>query len=154
MWKHTRAATVTRIPDPRHRIRSAGRDRLSRRRPFGAVDRRRVPLQDEVLPTGPHVPDTGDVLAAGAVSIQRASAGPFAGSSFCFTGTLKTMSRADAEEIVRENAGVAKNSVTRDLTYLVTNTPDSGSGKAKKARDLGVSILSELEFLSMTSLQK
>jgi len=83
------------------------------------------------------------------VEIASVSEGVLAGMSFCFTGTLNTMSRSSAEDIVRENGGTAKSSVTKDLTHLVTNNPESGSGKAKKARDLGIPILSESDFLAL-----
>jgi DNA ligase (NAD+) len=89
------------------------------------------------------------VLACGAVTIQRAVAGPLTGMSFCFTGTLRAMPRADAEELVRGDGGAVKSAVTKDLTYLVTSDPDSTSGKAKKARDLGIAILGEDDFIGM-----
>jgi DNA ligase (NAD+) len=39
--------------------------------------------------------------------------------------------------------------VVKDLTYLVTNDPESGSGKNKKARELGVKIIDEEAFLAI-----
>ena len=89
------------------------------------------------------------VLAGGGVTVQAAINGRFSGMSFCFTGTLSSMSRAEAEELVRGDGGSAKSSVTQDLTYLVTSNPESTSGKAKRARELGISVLGEKEFLSM-----
>jgi DNA ligase (NAD+) len=94
-------------------------------------------------------PQMEDLLAGGAVSIRAPADGPLRGKSICFTGTLDSMPRADAEELVREAGGTAKSSVTADLAYLVTNNPESGSGKARKARDLGITIISEEEFLAM-----
>jgi DNA ligase (NAD+) len=37
------------------------------------------------------------------------------------------MKRADAEKLVKENGGTTKSSVTKDLSYLVTNDTESGS---------------------------
>ena len=94
------------------------------------------------------------VLAIGSLKIQAATAGVLSGVSFCFTGTLNSISRNEAEELVRRDGGTTKNSITKDLTYLVTNNRDSGSGKAKKARELGISILTEDEFLAMVKQEK
>ncbi|MCK4516954.1 MAG: DNA ligase (NAD(+)) LigA, partial [Spirochaetaceae bacterium] len=94
------------------------------------------------------------VLAIGSLKIQAATAGVLSGVSFCFTGTLNSISRNEAEELVRRDGGTTKNSITKDLTYVVTNNRDSGSGKAKKARELGISILTEDEFLAMVKQEK
>ncbi len=94
------------------------------------------------------------VLAVGTVKIQGATAGALSDVSFCFTGALNSIARNEAERLVRRDGGATKNSVTKDLTYLVTNSPDSGSGKAKKAQELGIPILSEDEFLTMVNWEK
>lgn len=74
---------------------------------------------------------------------------PLVGKSFCFTGELNTLKRKEAEAMVQEKGGAVKSSVTKGLTYLVTNTPDSGSSKNKKARELGTAIITEEEFLTL-----
>jgi DNA ligase (NAD+) len=92
------------------------------------------------------------VLAAGVISIApppEAGTVPLKGVSFCFTGELKTMKRNQAEEKVKALGGSAKSTVVKDLTYLVTNDPESGSAKNKKARDLGVKIIDEDQFLAL-----
>ena len=93
-----------------------------------------------------------EVLATGLVTIAPppdAKTAPLIGSTFCFTGELKSMKRSEAEERVKLLGGSAKPAVVRDLTYLVTNDPESGSGKNKKARELGVRIIDEKEFLNL-----
>jgi DNA ligase (NAD+) len=45
--------------------------------------------------------------------------------------------------------GIPKSSVTKGLSYLVTNDPSSGSDKNKKAASYGVGIIDEEEFLRM-----
>lgn len=70
------------------------------------------------------------------------------GLSFCFTGKLNTMTRGEAEAYVNANGGVTK-SVSNKLTFLVTNNPNSGSYKNRKASDLGVQLITEAQFLEM-----
>jgi DNA ligase (NAD+) len=90
------------------------------------------------------------VLARGIVSIAPPSAAetqPFRTYSFCFTGELASMKRGQAEEKVRALGGSAKPSVVKDLSFLVTNDPESGSAKNAKARSLGIPIIDEARFL-------
>ena len=92
------------------------------------------------------------VLASGIISVApplSAKDAPLKGMSFCFTGELKRMRRNLAEEIIKSLGGTAKKTVVKDLTYLVTNDPGSGSAKNKKALDYGVKIIDEETFLSI-----
>ncbi|MCL2127142.1 MAG: NAD-dependent DNA ligase LigA [Treponema sp.] len=91
-------------------------------------------------------------LAAGVISIAPPPAGgslPLGGLSFCFTGELSSMKRGQAEEKIRALGASAKTSVVKDLSFLVTNDPGSGSSKNKKARELGVRIIDEKQFLAL-----
>ena len=78
---------------------------------------------------------------------------PLRGLSFCFTGELKTMKRGDAEEKIKSLGGQVKSSVVNDLSFLVTNDPESNSSKNKKARELGIKIINEDEFLAKITLE-
>jgi DNA ligase (NAD+) len=92
------------------------------------------------------------VLAAGVIGIAAppsAEGQPLRGRSFCFTGELVSMKRKEAEEKIKALGASAKTSVTKDLSYLVTNDPESGSAKNVKARDLGVAIIDEAQFLDL-----
>ncbi|MCL2066104.1 MAG: NAD-dependent DNA ligase LigA [Treponema sp.] len=96
-----------------------------------------------------------NVLKTGIISIRLsppAEAAPLRGLSFCFTGELKSMKRGEAEEKIKALGALAKSAVVKELSYLVTNDPGSGSAKNKKAKSLGVRIIDEEEFLAM--LQK
>ncbi len=77
------------------------------------------------------------------------SGAPFSGKSFCFTGELSSMKRQEAENLIRSLGGQAKSSVTKDLSYLVTNDPESGSSKNRRAAELGIPVLSEDGFLKL-----
>ncbi len=71
------------------------------------------------------------------------------GKSFCFTGFLETMKRQEAKEKIENAGGFFTTSVSKKTDYLVTNTPESGSGKNKKANDLNVKIITEKQLLEM-----
>ncbi len=91
-------------------------------------------------------------LSSTFVNIIKKEAGALSGKSFCFTGELVTMKRADAENLVKNAGGSCKSSVTKDLSYLVTNDTTSGSSKNVKAAKLGIPIISEKEFLQMINV--
>jgi len=74
---------------------------------------------------------------------------PMRGLSFCFTGELKSMKRGEAEEKIKSLGAQSKTSVVKGLSYLVTNDSSSGSSKNKKAREFGIKIINEDEFLAL-----
>ena len=86
------------------------------------------------------------------IEIEGAQEGLLSGKSFCFTGELVTMKRSDAEQLVKKNGGTTKSSVTKDLSYLVTNDTQSGSSKNKKAQQFGIAIIDEKQFLSLLNI--
>lgn len=71
----------------------------------------------------------------------------FAGKTFVFTGTLTQFSRDGAEAEVKARGGRTASSVSKKTDFVVVGT-DAGS-KAQKAKELGVTILSEAEFAEM-----
>ena len=85
----------------------------------------------------------------GIIKIESTAGGKLEGKSFCFTGELVTMKRQDAELLVKQNGGSCKSSVTKDLTYLVTNDTTSGSSKNVEAASLGIPVITEEQFLSL-----
>ena len=85
------------------------------------------------------------------ITIKAEGGGKLSGLSFCFTGELVTMKRLDAEKLVKDNGGSPKSSVTKDLSYLVTNDTSSGSSKNEKARKFDVKVISEKEFLELVN---
>ncbi|HEY4907358.1 MAG TPA: NAD-dependent DNA ligase LigA [Candidatus Acidoferrum sp.] len=68
----------------------------------------------------------------------------FAGKSFVFTGGLANRSREAAAELVQQHGGKISGSVSKKTDYVVVGT-DPGS-KYDKAKELGVTILTESEF--------
>ena len=88
-------------------------------------------------------------LAENVITIKETDSGSLSGKSFCFTGELVTMKRSDAEDLVKKNGGTCKSSVTKDLSYLVTNDTESGSSKNLKAAKFGVPVINEKQFLEV-----
>ena len=71
----------------------------------------------------------------------------FAGKAFVFTGNLERLTRGEAERLVGSLGGRTSSSVSRKTDYVVYG-PRAGS-KLEKARELGVRLLTEQEFLGL-----
>jgi DNA ligase (NAD+) len=71
-----------------------------------------------------------------------------AGKSFVFTGTLSTLTRNEAREIVESLGASATDSVTKTTDYVVTG--ESPGSKLEKARAAGIKIIEEKDFLKLT----
>jgi DNA ligase (NAD+) len=96
--------------------------------------------------------DMIDLLETKKINIEsQTKNGLLSGKSFCITGKLNIISRNEAKELIISLGGQFKSGVTKTLTYLVTNDPSSGSSKNTKARDLGIKIITESEFLDLTN---
>lgn len=80
---------------------------------------------------------------------QLAKSGHLAGLTFLFTGTLPTLKRSEAEELVEANGGHLLSGVSAKLNYLVVGE-DAGSKLEKAKKINSVKIISEAEFLKMT----
>jgi DNA ligase (NAD+) len=91
----------------------------------------------------------GKLLAAGVEpqAVEAPGEGPLTGKTFVFTGTLETMSRPDAEALVRRLGGKAASSVSAKTSYVVAG-PSAGS-KLEKAQKLKVAVLDEEQFLAL-----
>ncbi len=76
--------------------------------------------------------------------------GPLSGLAFVITGTLPSLSRKQAADLIEQAGGRVTGSVTGKTDFLVLGE-DAGS-KLAKARELGVSLLSEDELLARASV--
>lgn len=81
------------------------------------------------------------------VNPQKSTEGILSGKTFVFTGTLPTLSRDEAKEIARQNGAHIAESVSSKTDYVVLG--ENAGSKAKKARELGIAVLSEEEFKAM-----
>ena len=74
----------------------------------------------------------------------------FAGVNFVITGSVEHFAnRAEVKAEIEKRGGKVTGSVTSKTNYLINNDVNSTSSKNKKARDLGVPIISEKDFLEM-----
>lgn len=83
------------------------------------------------------------------VHAQENTGTVFAGMTFVLTGTLPTLTRAQAEEMIRKNGGKATGSVSKKTSVVLAG--ESAGSKLEKARALGVRIMEEEEFLSLVA---
>jgi DNA ligase (NAD+) len=139
-------------------------------RHFGTLAKVRAATAEQLV----EVPDVGDVVAgsiraffdeernqrvldalsaAGVDPAPEEAAktdGAFAGKTVVFTGNLETMTRDEAQEIVRRLGGKASGSVSKK-TSLVVAGPAAGS-KLEKAKELKVPVVDEAEFRRMAGV--
>ena len=71
----------------------------------------------------------------------------FAGKTFVLTGTLPTMTRAEASAVIEKFGGKVSGSVSKKTSYVLAG--EEAGSKLTKAQQLGVPILTEEEFLQM-----
>lgn len=91
------------------------------------------------------------------LEIQEQPAGEvnenLAGKVFVITGSLEHFeNRNEMKELIEEKGGKVTGSVTGKTSYLINNDITSNSGKNKKAKELGIPILSEEDFLELAGL--
>ncbi len=118
------------------------------------------------------VPAIGDVIAEGILAffadpaninmlaeLQKAGVTPrpvatqsvggvFQGRTFVLTGTLPTLSRQQAEDIIIKNGGTVSSSVSRKTSFLLLG--ENPGSKAQKATGLGIPVMSEEDLLNQT----
>ena len=134
-------------------------------RHFGTLDTLASASQEEIMA----VRGIGEIIAVGVESYFRdptarrlieklraagvnfteprpvATGGALSGKTVVLTGTLPTLSRTRAMELVEDAGGHVTNSVSRSTSFLVAGE-DAGS-KLEKARSLGVEIVDEAELM-------
>ena len=131
---------------------------------FGTLQKLREATLEQLVA----IPDVGDIVAksvveffsfpenhemierllAAGVKPQEAAGkaeGIFTGMSIVVTGTLPTLSRKDAEELIRQNGGTAAGSVSKKTAFVVAG--EAAGSKLTKAESLGIEVIDEAEFL-------
>ncbi|MCD7741960.1 MAG: NAD-dependent DNA ligase LigA [Ruminococcus sp.] len=75
----------------------------------------------------------------------------FEGKTFVLTGTLPTLKRSEAKELIERYGGKASGSVSKKTDYVIAG--EAAGSKLEKARTLGVEVITEEQFLEMTKGQ-
>jgi len=78
---------------------------------------------------------------------RQKTSGALKGMTVVLTGTLTSLSREQAMELVEANGGKVTSSVSRKTSFVVAGT-DAGT-KLQKAQELGVKVIDEAELLRM-----
>ncbi len=132
---------------------------------FGSIDKLAATTKAELE----NVPDIGDVVAESILEFFQSQRGKdmleayrqvgvtvsqakaikrvLDGKTFVITGTLEKLGREEAKDTVRMLGGGVSESVSKKTDYVVVG--ENPGSKAEKARELGVQILSESDFLRM-----
>ena len=81
---------------------------------------------------------------------ESAGSDSFAGKVFVITGSLEHFTnRNELKELIEKNGGKVSGSVSSKTNFLINNDTTSNSSKNKKAKELGVEIISEEDFLKL-----
>ena len=83
------------------------------------------------------------VQTAQHVAVARAGDG-LSGMSFVITGTLPSITREQAEDLIKAHGGKIAGSVSKKTHYLVAG--EAAGSKLAKARELGIEVIDEAEF--------
>lgn len=131
---------------------------------FGSLEKLQAATQEQLTA----IPDVGDIVAQSVTEffsfpenltmIQRLlkvgvtprmaegkAEGVFSGKSVVVTGTLPTLSRKEAEDMIRAHGGTAASSVSKKTAFVVAG--EAAGSKLTKAQSLGIEVIDEAELL-------
>ncbi len=97
-----------------------------------------------------HLIDELYSLGLNVQSGMTSKGGAFEGKTFVLTGTLPTLSRAKATEIIEQNGGKTSSSVSKNTSYVLAG--EAAGSKLIKAQQLGVEIITEQQLLEMAKI--
>lgn len=78
---------------------------------------------------------------------RQDAAGVFSGKKFVLTGTLPSYTRAEATKLIESASGEVMSSVSKETDFVLAG--DNAGSKLEKARQKGIKIISEKEFISL-----
>ena len=78
---------------------------------------------------------------------KSASSNNLSGKTFVITGTLPTLGRKEASELVEQNGGKVSGSVSKKTNYVLAG--EAAGSKLTKAQELGIPVIDEAKFLTM-----
>ena len=99
----------------------------------------------------PHVRELVDRLKAAGVNTKypggENQGNALEGLTIVVTGTLPTLGRKEATELIENNGGKASGSVSKKTSYVVAG--EAAGSKLTKAKELGIPVIDEAELLEM-----
>ena len=132
-----------------NRIRHAGAEKMSLIDGIGPVI---AGTFADYFSSGKNQAALDDLLGELTIEIPAAETGPglLEGKTFVITGSLEHYAnRNEMKAVIEEQGGKVTGSVSAKTDYLINNDASSGSSKNRKARELGIPVITEEEFLSM-----
>ncbi len=131
---------------------------------FGTLDALKLAGLEELI----QIPEVGDVVAQSIVDFfsfaeniemvdrllmagiapmeaKKAEGGVLTGLTVVVTGTLPTLGRSEAEDLIRKHGGVASGSVSRKTSFVLYG--ENAGSKLTKAQELQIPVIDEAEFL-------
>ena len=93
-----------------------------------------------------------ELISAGVLteSIAAPVGEKFAGLTFVITGTLPTMKRDEAAELIKKNGGKVSGSVSKKTNYVLAG--EEAGSKLTKAKELDIAVITEAELFSMLGM--
>lgn len=79
--------------------------------------------------------------------VRKKAAGPLSGKTIVVTGTLQRFSRDEIKELIHDRGGKAAGSVSKQTDFVVAG--EKAGSKLDKAKELGIRVLTEEEFVKM-----
>ncbi len=79
--------------------------------------------------------------------VKKTDSNLFEGQTFVLTGTLPTLSRNEAAEIIDKNGGKVSSSVSKNTSYVLAG--EAAGSKLEKAQKLGINVINEVDFFQI-----
>lgn len=83
------------------------------------------------------------------MEIKKVAENPFSGKTVVVTGTLENFTRVGIQARIEELGGRATGSVSKKTDFVLAG--EKAGSKLTKARDLGIPVITEEQFLQMTA---
>ena len=81
--------------------------------------------------------------------VVKTSSGKLNGKTFVMTGTLNSLTRQEATNLIEKSGGIVTTSVSKNTDYILFG--ESPGSKLEKGKKIGVDLLSEEDFQILTS---